>query len=120
MVGVIYCRGQARGYARHADDTKDCPDHLAPAWLHWYQGKWIKAEQKLVVKCDSSAPNTTNVNGAAKENSPNIVETEKQVTTTATTSEATIVTTTATIQTTTTGLFSFFQDGNNQNTTWQY
>ena len=110
MIGDLYCRGQARGYARHADDTKDCPDRLAPAWVHFWKKKWYKAGKKMVVKCDSSAPNSTNVDGVAKENSPYIVTAEKGVKTTLTTTTATFVTTiSSTIQTTTAGLLSFFQ-----------
>ena len=98
-------RGQARGYARHADNTKDCPDLLAPAWVHYWKKKWYQAGQKMVVKCASNASNTTNVAGAAKENSLNIV-TEKGVTTPATTITTSIIDTTASssIQTTTAGV----------------
>ena len=72
----VNCRGQARGYAKHADNTTDCPDLLAPSWVHYWKGKWYKAGQKMVVKCDSNPANITN----AKQNSLNVVSTEMTVT----------------------------------------
>ena len=53
---------------------------------------------------------TANVDGAAKENSPNIVTSEKGMKTTTITTTATIVATTSSlIQTTTAGVLSFFK-----------
>ena len=51
LIGDFDYRGMPRGFAQHKDMKKDCPDMLAPAWIHYWKKKWYKAGVKMVVKC---------------------------------------------------------------------
>ena len=63
----------------------------------------------MVVKCDFSAPNSTDIAGVTEEKSPYIVTTENRVTTTTTTIATIVTTISSIIQTSTAGVLSFFQ-----------